>query len=288
MASADLAAANGKRQQRPFVGPGEPAGNADARREARSCEAASFWRRILKNPEIKFGGSVTRADVLASLDRLAELGGRLDGPYRTRRGLRSRAAQRRRGDPAQAARRCDPRAPLAMALASVEQCGGEGNIDPIYSSPRHRPRFYRSGVRDPPDQRHAQRAAQRRLRGVTTPLPLAKPRGALSGTDHRPATQSRRTLETHDGEHPKAQSERPDSPWVCEYTDAAGRRRRKTPKTGLKKDADAIRSRVESELEQGQHIPHSEAVTVAALCDAFLKFQDQRLARERSALTEGG
>ncbi len=82
MASADLAAANGKRQQRPFVGPGEPAGNADARREARSCEAASFWRRILKNPEIKFGGSVTRADVLASLDRLAELGGRLDGPYR--------------------------------------------------------------------------------------------------------------------------------------------------------------------------------------------------------------
>lgn len=165
-----------------------------------------------------------------------------------------------------------------MALASVEQCGGEGNIDPIYSSPRHRPRFYRSGVRDPPDQRHAQRAAQRRLRGVTTPLPLAKPRGALSGTDHRPATQSRRTLETHDGEHPKAQSERPNSPWVCEYTDAAGRRRRKTPKTGLKKDADAIRSRVESELEQGQHIPHSEAVTVAALCDAFLKFQDQRLA----------
>jgi integrase len=70
----------------------------------------------------------------------------------------------------------------------------------------------------------------------------------------------------------------PDSPWVCEYTDAAGRRRRKTPKSGLKKDAEAIRRRVEAELGQGQRIPHSQAVTVAALCDAFLKFQDQRLA----------
>jgi hypothetical protein len=36
----------------------------------------------LKNPEIKFGRSATQAELLASLDRLAELGERLDGPYR--------------------------------------------------------------------------------------------------------------------------------------------------------------------------------------------------------------
>jgi hypothetical protein len=38
--------------------------------------------KFLKNPEIKFGRSATRADLLASLDHLAELGERLDGPYR--------------------------------------------------------------------------------------------------------------------------------------------------------------------------------------------------------------
>lgn len=41
---------------------------------------------------------------------------------------------------------------------------------------------------------------------------------------------------------------------------------------------EAIRHWVESELEQGQHIPYSEAVTVTAPSDAFLKFQNQRLA----------
>lgn len=52
-------------------------------------------------------------------------------------------------------------------------------------------------------------------------------------------------------------------PWVCEYTDAGGVRRRDTPKSGLKKDAEAIRRRIEREMDDGSHVAANESVTVA-------------------------
>ena len=55
----------------------------------------------------------------------------------------------------------------------------------------------------------------------------------------------------------------PSSPWVCEYNDEKGKRHRYTPKTGLKKDADAFRKKMEAELERGVHVAHSATVTLS-------------------------
>ena len=62
----------------------------------------------------------------------------------------------------------------------------------------------------------------------------------------------------------------PTSPWVCEYTDADGKRRRYTPKTGLKKDADAYRRKVEAEIERGEHVATSETATVQTVVGAYI------------------
>lgn len=68
----------------------------------------------------------------------------------------------------------------------------------------------------------------------------------------------------------------PKSKWVVEYTDAGGKRRRKTPKTGLKKDAEAIRQKIEREMGDGLHVSSTESVTVEAACEAFLRLQEDR------------
>lgn len=68
----------------------------------------------------------------------------------------------------------------------------------------------------------------------------------------------------------------PNSPWVCEYTDAVGKRHRITPKTGLKKDADAARRRIEAEIERGEHVAVSEDRTVGQLCEEYLRHIEDR------------
>lgn len=69
----------------------------------------------------------------------------------------------------------------------------------------------------------------------------------------------------------------PDSPWIVEYTDAAGKRRRKTPKSGLKKDAEKLRTKIEAELDRGAHVPRSQTASVRAVCDQFMKHGEVRL-----------
>ncbi|GGC94661.1 tyrosine-type recombinase/integrase [Chelatococcus reniformis] len=68
----------------------------------------------------------------------------------------------------------------------------------------------------------------------------------------------------------------PNSPWVCEYTDAKGKRRRYTPQTGLKKDADAFRRKVEGELERGEHVARSQTDTIGVAGEAWLRDCEKR------------
>lgn len=72
----------------------------------------------------------------------------------------------------------------------------------------------------------------------------------------------------------------PNSPWVVEYTDAGGKRRRATPKSGLKKDADALRRKVESELEQGFHVAKSQTCTFAEAIELWLDRCERRVKAE--------
>lgn len=58
--------------------------------------------------------------------------------------------------------------------------------------------------------------------------------------------------------------------WVVEYTDQSGKRRRFTPKSGLKKDADKERLRVEIEVEGGVHTPDSASITIAEAAESFV------------------
>lgn len=74
----------------------------------------------------------------------------------------------------------------------------------------------------------------------------------------------------------------PNSKWVCEYTDTNGKRRRYTPKTGLKKDADAFKRKVEGELERGDHIANADTVTFKAASMLWLDDCEKRRARSQS------
>lgn len=67
--------------------------------------------------------------------------------------------------------------------------------------------------------------------------------------------------------------------WVVEYTDQSGKRRRFTPKSGLKKDADRERLRIENEIESGTHTSISETVTVSVACTRFLEDCESRWKR---------
>ena len=78
----------------------------------------------------------------------------------------------------------------------------------------------------------------------------------------------------------------PKSPWIVEYTDAVGKRRRKTPKSGLKKDADRIRQEIEREIGDGVHVAHSQTVTFGEIKEIFLKtFEDRQKAGDLSMST---
>ncbi|MRI57422.1 site-specific integrase [Methylobacterium sp. DB1607] len=75
----------------------------------------------------------------------------------------------------------------------------------------------------------------------------------------------------------KLRPDDPASPWVCEYTNpATGKRHRITPKTGLKKDADAARRKVEAEIEGGAHVAVSQTVTVKEAVQAWLNDCERR------------
>lgn len=63
--------------------------------------------------------------------------------------------------------------------------------------------------------------------------------------------------------------------WVVEYTDNTGARRRVT--VSSKKEADNKRREIEVELNSGQHTAKNASATVKALCDDFMRMQDQRL-----------
>ena len=75
------------------------------------------------------------------------------------------------------------------------------------------------------------------------------------------------------------------SPWIVEYTDGSGKRRRRTPKSGLKKDAEKLRLQIEQEIGEGGHTPDRESITVADACERYLdrcaqRYQDkERMAR---------
>ncbi len=61
----------------------------------------------------------------------------------------------------------------------------------------------------------------------------------------------------------------PKSPWIVEYTDASGKRRRKMPKTGLKKDAEALRLKIEREMGDGVHV--AKPTTFREVTDNWIK-----------------
>lgn len=79
----------------------------------------------------------------------------------------------------------------------------------------------------------------------------------------------------------KLKKDDPNSPWIVEYTDAEGKRRRETPKSGLKKDAEAIRRRIERELTDGTQLAKSQTVTVARLCDLYAEHVESKVADGR-------
>lgn len=68
----------------------------------------------------------------------------------------------------------------------------------------------------------------------------------------------------------------PKSPWIVEYTDAGGVRRRKTPMTGLKKDAEAIRQAIKREITDGVHMHASGTITVGRAAELWLRDCDRR------------
>lgn len=65
--------------------------------------------------------------------------------------------------------------------------------------------------------------------------------------------------------------------WVVEYTDpATGKRKRFTPKSGLKKDAEKERLRIENEVEAGTHTPESVLLNVSRIVEDFMKVVERR------------
>jgi integrase len=88
----------------------------------------------------------------------------------------------------------------------------------------------------------------------------------------------------------KLKKDDPASPWIVEYTDpSTGKRVRKTPKSGLKKDADALRRKIEAEIDGGIHTAPSTSPTIADLGDTFVRnaaerLSDGRIGRSRYAI----
>jgi integrase len=63
----------------------------------------------------------------------------------------------------------------------------------------------------------------------------------------------------------------PKSPWIVTYIDGGGKRRQATPKSGLKKDADAIRISIERELGEGTHMAKSETAYMRDVAEEWLR-----------------
>jgi integrase len=70
-------------------------------------------------------------------------------------------------------------------------------------------------------------------------------------------------------------------PWVVEYTDSAGRRRRTTPKSGMKVDADKMRVEVERELGTGLHVVKGSAPSAKDIARLMTQLADMREERNR-------
>jgi integrase len=66
-------------------------------------------------------------------------------------------------------------------------------------------------------------------------------------------------------------------PWVVEYTDAGGKRRRATPPSGLKKDAEKLRQKIEREMQDDQHVPKAETTTIRSVCEEFMRLIELRV-----------
>lgn len=67
----------------------------------------------------------------------------------------------------------------------------------------------------------------------------------------------------------------PKTAWIVTYNDGSGTRRQKTFEK--KKDADKFRDRVQSELERGEHTPDAATTTVKAVCEQFIRHNEQRM-----------
>ncbi|MBB2963366.1 tyrosine-type recombinase/integrase [Methylobacterium sp. R2-1] len=64
--------------------------------------------------------------------------------------------------------------------------------------------------------------------------------------------------------------------WYVDYVDQGGVRRQETPKSGLKRDAEALRIKIEAEVARGEHVPEACALTVKEVADLFMQDQQQR------------
>lgn len=58
--------------------------------------------------------------------------------------------------------------------------------------------------------------------------------------------------------------------WAVKYIDDAGKRRQRIPKSGLKKDADALRLIIEREIGDGTHVARSASIAVEEAFDEWL------------------
>jgi len=63
--------------------------------------------------------------------------------------------------------------------------------------------------------------------------------------------------------------------WVVRYKDAGGVRRQK--KCLSKKGADALRLKIETEIERGEHVAERETITVAVLCDRYMHLAQEKV-----------
>lgn len=75
----------------------------------------------------------------------------------------------------------------------------------------------------------------------------------------------------------RQRKEVPGQPWVYDYKDpATGKRKLATPKSGLKRDALALKKKIDAEIESGLHVPFSDSPTVATVAEIYLKDNEQR------------
>ncbi len=69
--------------------------------------------------------------------------------------------------------------------------------------------------------------------------------------------------------------------WTVRYRDVDGKRKSIQPSSGLKKDADKLRQKIEREIEDGTHITASDVLTVEDVCEKFLRYVEDKLRDKR-------